>query len=51
MSVLESNKTVFGSGAPNPLEELTALVQIRWSTGIESDTPFLFSFLSTPSAF
>ena len=27
------------------------LLQIRWSTGIECDTPFPFSFLSTPSAF
>ena len=29
--LLESNKIVFGPG-PTPLEELTALLQIRWST-------------------
>ena len=38
LSVLESNKIVFGEGAPTPLEELTALLQIRWSTGIDCDT-------------
>jgi len=47
---LKSNKIVFGPGAPTPLDELTDLLQIRWSTGIECDTPFPFSFLSTPSA-
>ena len=33
LSVSESNKIVLGPGAPTPMEELTALLQIRWSTG------------------
>ena len=51
VSIKKTIKPFSDQEPPTPLEELTALLQIRLSTGIECDTPFPFSFLSTPSAF